>query len=701
MIRALRCLAMGLAWTAIWPAYLGILALVARRAPWPRSVAVPITTILIGLALAALVRSLLCWIFRPSGWSVRYLDVSEALAAQLGRAGRSLVILALLLILPAYLLGQGEIAPDARPVVAPALSRFLAIGFELALFVYLIRVSRRAAADRMAAVGLAEDSPVDTSAASTDSPAAPASTIPAPPASMTAAIAEGATPRPSVIRELLRWLEQRRRLVPWFGSFVVLAIILLEARGYSFTARRLATGLSQSAIVAAICWAIYRVISKAIDEHAWNLPGPAQSWTRMLTLAMTSGAGSRLVAGLAPPRSTVPGGNLVSPSPQLGVGSLADHLAEPDHAEALSRRARQLLAIGLAVLGASALAWVWDLDLALLHTIGDKELWQPDSQSKTWVKLSELVKAVVYVLLGVAAWRNMNPFFAVFLFPRMSDDPGVRFAIVTLCRYAILGLVAILALGAIHLDMAKIGVVVAALGVGLGFGLQEVVSNFVCGIILLLERPIRIGDTVTVAGTSGRVDRINIRATTIVNADNQSMIVPNREFITGNLVNWTYRDKVIRVPIRLGVAYGTDPDRVVDLLQEIARADADVLRNPVPAAQMEGFGDSALLFGLYTFVPDPSLMGRVRHRLCAEIHRRFAEEGIQIPFPIQELHLNKIPDEVARAFLHSRTTGTGAETTNRIDPAARTPAGPHYFGESPHKPVPAVYKEEYCRGVDE
>ena len=95
------------------------------------------------------------------------------------------------------------------------------------------------------------------------------------------------------------------------------------------------------------------------------------------------------------------------------------------------------------------------------------------------------------------------------------------------------------ALGAIRLDMARISVVLAALGVGLGFGLQEIVSNFVCGIILLLERPIRIGDVVTVADTTGRVDRIRIRATTIVNGDNQSMIVPNRQFITGNLVNWT------------------------------------------------------------------------------------------------------------------------------------------------------------------
>src|SRR6185312_5558030 len=158
------------------------------------------------------------------------------------------------------------------------------------------------------------------------------------------------------------------------------------------------------------------------------------------------------------------------------------------------------------------------------------------------------------VLAGTMAWRYMSTIFALTLFHRMPDDPGVRFAVVTLCRYAVLAITAMASLGAIRLDMARIGVVLAALGVGLGFGLQEIVSNFVCGIILLLERPIRVGDIVTVSSMTGRVDRINIRATTIINGENQSIIVPNRAFITGDLVNWTLKDKVIRVSVRLKVA---------------------------------------------------------------------------------------------------------------------------------------------------
>src|SRR5262249_48406702 len=159
-------------------------------------------------------------------------------------------------------------------------------------------------------------------------------------------------------------------------------------------------------------------------------------------------------------------------------------------------------------------------------------------------------------------------------------------------------------------------------GVGLGFGLQEIVSNFVCGIILLLERPIRVGDIVTVSDMTGRVDRINIRATTIINGENQSIIVPNRAFITGDLVNWTLKDKIIRVSIRVRVAHGTDPDQVADVLLAVAREDDDVLRNPVPASAMEDLSEYAQIYALHVHVPEPSLAGRVRHRLLTQIQKR-------------------------------------------------------------------------------
>ncbi len=257
----------------------------------------------------------------------------------------------------------------------------------------------------------------------------------------------------------------------------------------------------------------------------------------------------------------------------------------------------------------------------------------------------------------------------------MTDDPGVRFAVVTLCRYAVLAVGTLAGLSAIHLGLERIGVVVAALGVGLGFGLQEIVSNFVSGIILLVERPIRVGDLVTVAGMTGSVDRINIRATTIINGDNQSMIVPNRAFITGNLVNWTHKDKIVRLAIHVNVALGTDADKVTDLLLSIAHADVDVLNNPVSSAWLDSIAPAALDFVLYAYVPDPSVMGRVRHRLNGEIQRRFAAAGVVIPLPTRELRVHAMtPDDgevVPRPHPNRRH-----DLASRSDPRPAPPPDP-------------------------
>jgi potassium efflux system protein len=299
-----------------------------------------------------------------------------------------------------------------------------------------------------------------------------------------------------------------------------------------------------------------------------------------------------------------------------------------------------------------------------------------------------MVKMVLILLATASIWRYLNTFFAVAIFPRMPDDPGIRYAVVTLCRYLVLALGVLAGLSAIHLGIERIGVVLAALGVGLGFGLQEIVSNFVSGLILLLERPIRVGDIVSVGDMTGKVDRINIRATTVINGDNQSIIVPNRQFITGNVINWTHKDKIVRVGIKLSVALGTDADKVTDLLLAIAHADPDVLNNPVPSALLDSIGDSSLLFVLNAFVPEPSLMGRVKHRLYSEIQHRFESSGIVIPLPLQELRVHAMNPDV-----HDHL----AARHLRADHAETIPAPPRVATKLP-LPVPA----ENCHwGVDE
>ena len=291
---------------------------------------------------------------------------------------------------------------------------------------------------------------------------------------------------------------------------------------------------------------------------------------------------------------------------------------------------------------------------------------------------------MAFLLTGFA-WRHLGALFALVVYPRMSDDPGVRFALLTLCRYAVLAIGGLAGLSAIHLGVKEIGVVFAALGVGLGFGLQEIVSNFVSGIILLLERPIRVGDVVTVNNMSGKVDRINIRATTIINGDNQSMIIPNRAFITGDLINWTHKDKIVRLLIKLGVSRTADPGRVVDLLLSIVREDPDALQNPVPSALIDGFGESSIDYSLSVHVPEPSLIGRVRHRLCVAIKHRFAEEGIEIACPIRELRVRGDEKLANAAPAHSLF---GDVRDVRIDSAVTIPAGGHFIHPSTIEPAP-------------
>ena len=200
----------------------------------------------------------------------------------------------------------------------------------------------------------------------------------------------------------------------------------------------------------------------------------------------------------------------------------------------------------------------------------------------------------------------------------------------------------------------------------------------------MLERPIRVGDIVTVSGMNGKVDRIHIRATTIVNGDNQSIIVPNLAFITGDLVNWTLRDKVVRLTIKMTVAYGNDPDRVAELLLAVARDDADVLRNPVPSALVEEMTADGLAFVLHAHVPDPSLSGRVKHRLVREIQRRFEAEHVEMPMPTQKLLVD--PTDMS---------------SFRVDPHSATPPPPLLAVVAPAgRPMPTPLAETH-RGIDE
>jgi potassium efflux system protein len=179
---------------------------------------------------------------------------------------------------------------------------------------------------------------------------------------------------------------------------------------------------------------------------------------------------------------------------------------------------------------------------------------------------------------------------------------------------------------------------VAGATVGLGFGLQEIFANFVSGLIVLFEQPIRVGDIVTIGDVTGVVSKIRMRATTVTNWDRQEFIVPNREFITGRLLNWTLSSTVNRVVITAGVAYGSDPDRVKEILLEIANEHPVVLSDPEPSVTFEQFGDSTLNIVLRCYLP--TMDGRLAtiHELNTAVHERLNEAGIEFAFPTRELY---------------------------------------------------------------
>jgi small-conductance mechanosensitive channel len=228
------------------------------------------------------------------------------------------------------------------------------------------------------------------------------------------------------------------------------------------------------------------------------------------------------------------------------------------------------------------------------------------------------------------------------VFSRVRTAHGVSFAVSTFTRYAILVMGFVVAMGAIGFSMDRVALLVSALGVGIGFGLQNVVNNFVSGAILLVERPIRVGDWVQVEDLFGVVSTIGIRASKVRTFDGADVIVPNGDLISARVTNWTLSDRKRRVILPVGVAYGTPPRRVLELLAEVAHSHPAVLSEPAPSVLFRGFGDSSLNFEIRAFTEEDWL--RVMSELAVSTTEALEAAGITIPFPQRDLHLRNIPE---------------------------------------------------------
>ena len=255
------------------------------------------------------------------------------------------------------------------------------------------------------------------------------------------------------------------------------------------------------------------------------------------------------------------------------------------------------------------------------------------------VTAADLGLATLIVAIAVIAGRNIPGLVEVILLEHLAVDAGIRFAATCLVRYAIFVAGVCLAFAQIRIGWNNVQWLVAAASVGLGFGLQEIFANFVSGIILLFERPMRVGDVVTVGDTTGTVSRIRFRATTIVDGDRKELIVPNKEFITGKLLNWTLSDRVNRFAVKVVVGSNNDPQRVNRLLLEIAAQQPVVLKDPAPSASLEDM-NGGLTFVLRAFLPTLDGRAKAINDLFTMIHKRFEAEGIEMPRPSQEIFLH-------------------------------------------------------------
>jgi small-conductance mechanosensitive channel len=229
------------------------------------------------------------------------------------------------------------------------------------------------------------------------------------------------------------------------------------------------------------------------------------------------------------------------------------------------------------------------------------------------------------------------------VFPRLQLRRGIAQAISTTLHYAALLLGFILALGAAGVDLSRFTLLAGAFGVGLGFGLQNVVSNFVSGLILLYERPIQVGDSVEVAGVQGEVRRIGIRSSTLRTGEGAEVIVPNARLIENQVINWTLSDQERRIELRVGVAYGSEPRRVLEILLDVARAHPEVMVEPPPQALFLGFGESSLDFQLLAWTSNFAGSARIKSELGLGMHDALGSSGIEIPFPQRDLHLRSVP----------------------------------------------------------
>ncbi|MFC1511821.1 mechanosensitive ion channel family protein [Candidatus Latescibacterota bacterium] len=255
------------------------------------------------------------------------------------------------------------------------------------------------------------------------------------------------------------------------------------------------------------------------------------------------------------------------------------------------------------------------------------------------VSLILLIKACLILLIIAVFSKILIMFLKKKVFTRYNIKVGTQESISRLIHYFLIILGVFITLDYLGINMTTLAALSAVLMVGIGFGLQNITSNFISGLILLFERPIQVGDLIEVSNIFGTVSAINARSTTVTTIDNSTIIVPNSQFISESLTNWSYQDPRIRLHIQVGVSYGADIELVRETLLALGKAHSDVLKEPKPIVYFNEFGDSSLNFDLIVWIEKPLYKFQIRSDLNFATIHAFREKGIEIPFPQRDLHV--------------------------------------------------------------
>lgn len=308
--------------------------------------------------------------------------------------------------------------------------------------------------------------------------------------------------------------------------------------------------------------------------------------------------------------------------------------------------------------------WLWLLTIPLLIVIGliglrlmqyeqvsgtvdDFGQFISDVLARPYFQVGELsispfflIQVVVFLLVLVIASRFVDRLLRTRVLIRTAMDPGQRYAVSRFASYAVFVVGLVVGLQSLGVNLNTLTVFGGALGIGIGFGLQNLTNNFVSGLILLAERPVKVGDRVEVDGLNGDVVRIGARSTWVRTNDNVVIIIPNSDFTENRVTNWTAHERRVRFSVPVGVSYASDPEKVKEILMAAAVEHPDVLAKPLPDVIFLGFGESSLDFDLRvwteTRVQTPKVL---RSELYFRIFRAFSEHNIEIPFPQRDLHL--------------------------------------------------------------